>query len=169
MTATETQPLDVPEDDWRGRVKDSQDDELPIDESVPRRREARALLVSLLWPFRLTVALLALVVVVENLARLSVPLLVQRGIDKGIPPILSGGSAHTLMVVVGVLCGAVLIQATSPMFFLQRSGRIGQKVLLELRWPAYRPLQRLRITLHPRYTARPAGSPSPAHAPTCPH
>jgi ABC-type multidrug transport system fused ATPase/permease subunit len=153
MTATEAQPLDVGEDDWRGRVKDSQDDELPIDESVPRRREARALLVSLLWPFRLTVALLALVVVVENLARLSVPLLVQRGIDKGIPPILSGGSAHTLMVVVGVLCGVVVIQATSRMFFLQRSGRIGQKVLLELRRRVYRHFQRLDIAFHERYTS----------------
>jgi ABC-type multidrug transport system fused ATPase/permease subunit len=153
MTATDTQPVDVPEDDWRGRVKDSQDDGLPIDESVPRRREARALLYSLLRPYRLTVALLAIVVIVENVARLSVPLLVQRGIDHGIPPILAGGPAHTLMVVVGVLCGVVLIQATSRMFFLQRSGRIGQKVLLELRRRVYRHFQRLDIAFHERYTS----------------
>ena len=153
MTATDTQPVDVPEDDWRGRVKDSQNDELPIDESVPRRREARALLGSLLRPYSLTVALLALVVIVENLARLSVPLLVQRGIDKGIPPILAGGPAHTLMVIVGVLCGVVVIQATSRMFFLQRSGRIGQKVLLELRRRVYRHFQRLDIAFHERYTS----------------
>jgi ATP-binding cassette, subfamily B, bacterial len=153
MTATDTQPVDVPEDDWRGRVKDSQNDDLPIDESLPRRREARALLFSLLRPYRLTVALLAIVVVVENSARLSVPLLVQRGIDHGIPPILSGGSAHTLMVVVGVLCGVVVIQATSRMFFLQRSGRIGQKVLLELRRRVYRHFQRLDIAFHERYTS----------------
>ena len=50
MTATDTQPVDVPDDEWRGRVTDSQNDELPIDESVPRRREARALLGSLLRP-----------------------------------------------------------------------------------------------------------------------
>ena len=43
MTATDTQPVDVGEDEWRGRVTDSQNDELPIDESVPLRREARAL------------------------------------------------------------------------------------------------------------------------------
>src|SRR3954454_2714339 len=153
MTATDTQPVDVPEDDWRGRVTDSQNDDLPIDESVPRRREARALLGSLLRPYRLTGALLALVVVVENVARLSVPLLVQRGIDHGIPPILAGGSAHTLMVVVGVLCGVVLIQATSRMFFLQRSGRIGQKVLLELRRRVFRHFQRLDIAFHDRYTS----------------
>src|SRR6478672_3614170 len=153
MTTTDTQPVDVPEDEWRGRVKDDQSDDLPIDESVPRRREARALLGSLLWPYRVTVALLALVVVVENLARLSVPLLVQRGIDHGIPPILSGGSAHTLMVIVGVLCVVVLVQAISRMFFLQRSGRIGQKVLLELRRRVYRHFQRLDIAFHERYTS----------------
>jgi ATP-binding cassette, subfamily B, bacterial len=153
MTATDVQPVDVPEDDWRGRVKDEQNDDLPIDESLPRRREARALLFSLLAPYRLTVALLAVVVVVENVARLSVPLLVKRGIDHGIPPILSGDTAHTLMVVVGVLCGVVLIQATSRMFFLQRSGRIGQKVLLELRRRVYRHFQRLDIAFHERYTS----------------
>ena len=129
------------------------DDDLPIDESLPRRREARALLGSLLRPYRTTVALLAIVVVVENVARLSVPLLVQRGIDHGIPPIVDGGSAHTLMVIVGVLCGVVLIQATSRMFFLHRSGRIGQKVLLELRRRVFRHFQRLDIAFHDRYTS----------------
>jgi ATP-binding cassette, subfamily B, bacterial len=153
MTATDTTPVDVPEDDWRGRIKDSQTDDGPIDENLPRRREARALLGSLLRPYRTTVALLALVVVVENVARLSVPLLVQRGIDKGIPPILAGGPAHTLMVVVGVLCAVVVIQATSRMFFLRRSGRIGQKVLLELRRRVFRHFQRLDIAFHERYTS----------------
>ena len=87
----------------RGAVRfdEDQTDDLPIDENLPRRREARALLGSLLRPYRATVALLALVVVVENAARLSVPLLVQRGIDHGIPPIIDGGSAHKLMIVVG--------------------------------------------------------------------
>ena len=57
------------------------------------------------------------------------------------------------MVVVGVLCGVVVIQATSRMFFLQRSGRIGQKVLLELRRRVYRHFQRLDIAFHERYTS----------------
>ncbi len=139
--------------EWRGRVKESQDDDLPIDENVPRRREARALLGSLLKPFRTSVALLALVVVVENVARLSVPLLVQRGIDKGIPPILAGGPAHVLMVIVGVLCVVAVVQVTSRMIFLRQSGRIGQKVLLELRRRVYRHFQRLDIAFHERYTS----------------
>jgi ABC-type multidrug transport system fused ATPase/permease subunit len=159
MTATDTTRVDIPEDPdeqpvdrWRGRF-DEQRDDLPIDEAVPRRREARALLGSLLWPFRWTVAFLAVIVVVENAARLSVPLLVQRGIDHGIPPIIDGGPAHTLMTIVGALGVVVVVQAVSRMFFLRRSGRIGQKVLLELRRRVFRHFQRLDIAFHDRYTS----------------
>src|SRR6202022_5061287 len=94
---------------------------------------------SLLGPLRAAGALLGVIVVVENVAPLSVPLLVQRGIDHGIPPIAAGGSARELVVIVGALCVVVLVQATSRMFFLQRSGRIGQKVLVELRRRGFRP------------------------------
>ncbi|MFN3004993.1 ABC transporter ATP-binding protein [Mycolicibacterium wolinskyi] len=139
--------------EWRGRIKDEQDDDLPIDESVPRRREARALLGSLLRPYRWTVGALALVVIVENLARLSVPILVQRGIDRGIPPIIDGGPARELMLIVGTLCTVVVIQAVSRMFFLRRSGRIGQEVLLELRRRVFRHFQRLDVAFHDRYTS----------------
>jgi ABC-type multidrug transport system fused ATPase/permease subunit len=139
--------------DWRGRFDEERTEDLPIDESLPRRREARALLGSLLRPYSRTVALLALVVVVENAARLSVPLLVQRGIDHGIPPIIDGGSARILMTVVATLGVVVLVQAISRMFFLRRSGRIGQKVLLELRRRVFRHFQRLDIRFHDRYTS----------------
>src|SRR6201993_1800427 len=153
MTAIDAPPVDVAEDEWRGRLDEARDDDLPIDESLPRRREARAMLGSLLRPYRLTVAFLAVIVVVENVARLSVPLLVQQGIDHGIPPIINGGPARTLMVIVATLCGVVLVQAVSRMFFLRRSGRIGQRVLLELRRRVFRHFQRLDIAFHDRYTS----------------
>ncbi|MGW4098612.1 ABC transporter ATP-binding protein [Mycobacterium sp. NPDC004974] len=148
---------------WRGRLSDDEHDDsdntaagtstLPIDESVPLRREARALLMSLLRPYRWTVAVLALVVVVENAARLSVPILVQRGIDRGIPPILEGGPARELMLIVGTLCAVVIVQAISRMFFLRRSGRVGQRVLLELRRRVFRHFGRLDVAFHDRYTS----------------
>ncbi|MGV0607692.1 ABC transporter ATP-binding protein [Mycolicibacterium sp. XJ1904] len=150
MTATDTP--DTATVEWRGKFEEHQED-LPIDESVDRSREARSLLGSLLRPYRLTVALLALVVVVENAARLSVPILVQRGIDRGIPPIVEGGPAHTLLMIVGTLAIVVAVQATSRMFFLRRSGRIGQKVLLELRRRVFQHFQRLDIAFHDRYTS----------------
>ncbi|KMO74810.1 ABC transporter ATP-binding protein [Mycolicibacterium obuense] len=136
---------------WRGRFDEH--DDLPIDESVPRRREARALLGSLLRPYKWTVAALAVVVVVENAARLSVPILVQKGIDDGIPPLLAGGSAATLMTIVGVLCAVVVVQASARMFFLRRSGRVGQRVLRELRRRVFRHFGRLDIAFHDRYTS----------------
>lgn len=156
MTATDTRrPAsgeDEPEDNWRGRFDEARDD-LPIDESIPLKREARSLLGSLLRPYRYAVALLAIIVVVENAARLSVPILVQRGIDHGIPPILDGGSSRELMLIVGALCGVVVTQAISRMYFLRRSGRIGQRVLLELRRRVFRHFQRLDIAFHDRYTS----------------
>ncbi|MDT7759466.1 MAG: ATP-binding cassette, subfamily bacterial [Mycobacterium sp.] len=139
--------------DWRGRAVTNDDDDLPIDESVSRRREARSLLGSLLRPYATTVALLAIVVVLENAARLSVPLLVQRGIDHGIPPIVDGGSTRELVLIVATLCGVVLVQAVSRMYFLRRSGRIGQEVLLELRRRIFRQFQRLDVAFHDRYTS----------------
>jgi len=139
--------------DWRGRTVTNDDADLPIDESISRRREARTLLGGLLRPYATAVALLTVVIVVENAARLSLPLLVQRGIDHGIPPLVDGGSARELILIVAALSGVVAIQACSRMFFLRRSGRIGQEVLLELRRRIFRHFQRLDVAFHDRYTS----------------
>ena len=138
--------------DWRGRINERGDD-LPIAEGVSRAREARALLGSLLRPHRLALVLLAVVVVIENAARLGIPLLVRRGIDHAIPPLTAGGPAGELVVVVVSLCGLVVVQAVSRMFFLNTSGRIGQRALLELRRRLFRHFQRLDIAFHDRYTS----------------
>lgn len=138
--------------DWRGRL-DEQSDDAAVDEYAPRGREARALLGSLLSPYRWVVGWLAVVVVVENAARLAVPLLVQRGIDHAIPPLLAGGAAGELLVVVGALCALVVVQALSRMYFLNVSGRIGQRALLTLRRRLFRHFQKLDVAFHDRYTA----------------
>ncbi|MBS9532306.1 ABC transporter ATP-binding protein [Mycobacterium sp. M1] len=120
---------------------------------MPGAGAARALLGSLLRPHAVAVGLLALVVVVANAARLVVPLLAQRGIDRGIPPLLAGGSPRTLALIVGVLVAVVLVQAGSRMLFLVWSGRIGQRVLLELRRRVFTHFQRLDVGFHDRYPA----------------
>jgi len=138
--------------EWRGQL-DEQPDDLPIDEAIPLRREARALLTELLRPYRTTLALLAVVVIVENIARLSVPLLVQSGIDHAIPPLMAGGSAGELTLVVIALSVLAAVQAVSRLFFLRTSGRIGQRVLLELRRRLFRHFQALDVAFHDRYTS----------------
>ncbi|WP_239651255.1 ABC transporter ATP-binding protein [Mycobacterium sp. UM_Kg27] len=119
----------------------------------PGRAAARALLWSLLRPYRGVALLLALAVLVENAARLAVPLLAQRGIDRGIPPIAADGSARQLSVIVIALAGVVLTQAGTRMAFLQWSGKIGQQVLLELRRRVFRHFQLLDVQFHERYTS----------------
>jgi len=136
---------------WRGRLDKQQEES--VEDSTPRRKEARALLGDMLRPYRKVLVWLALVVVVENAARLSVPRLVQVGIDHGLPPLMHGGSSSNLVKVVIVLCIAVLLQAVSRMYFLQRSGWIGQHVLLDLRRRVYRHFQKLDVRFHDRYTS----------------
>ncbi len=141
-----------PTDGWRGRLDDQPDDVL-IGDSAPRRREALALLRALLAPYRVVLAVLAVAVIAENVARLAIPLLVKRGIDYAIPPLLAGGSAGELVMVVAALCGLVALQAVTRMVFLSASGRIGQRVLLELRRRLFRHFGRLDIAFHDRYTS----------------
>ena len=81
------------EESWRGRLDESTED-LPIDEAVPRGREARALLADLLLPYRSILLVLAAVVVIENVARLAIPLMVKRGIPRSIPRLTISGIAR---------------------------------------------------------------------------
>ena len=136
---------------WRGRLDEP--DDLSAAESESRGREARSLLGSLLRPHLVVLSSLMLVVIAENIARLGVPLLVKRGIDEAIPPLLDGGSTGELTVVVSMLCALVVVQAVSRLIFLNVSGRIGQRVLLELRRRLFRHFLRLDVAFHDRYTS----------------
>ncbi len=135
---------------WRGELEERAE---PVDETVPRRREARTLLGELLRPYRYLLGVLAVVVVIENAARLAIPLLVKQGIDHAIPPLLAGGSAGELLAVVAALCGLAAVQAIARMVFLNASGRVGQRVLLELRRRLFRHFGSLDIAFHDRYTS----------------
>ena len=119
----------------------------------PGRAAARALLWSLLRPYRCAVLLMVVAIVVENAARLAVPMLAQRGIDRGIPPIAADGSIRQLSMIVAALAAVVLTQAVSRMLFLQSSGKVGQRMLLELRRRVFRQFQRLDVGFHERYTS----------------
>ncbi|VBA61260.1 ABC transporter ATP-binding protein [Mycobacterium attenuatum] len=123
-----------------------------LDETLAHGRDARVLLGSLMRPHAPALGLLLLVAVLENAARLSVPLLVRRGIDYGIPSIMRGGSARALLLIVVTLCGAVLLHGVCRWFFLNRAGVVRLTVLLELRRRVFRHFQRLDAAFHDRYT-----------------
>ncbi|HEX7323047.1 MAG TPA: ABC transporter ATP-binding protein [Mycobacterium sp.] len=137
---------------WRGRLVERRDDD-PAVETMPGRRVAGRLLRSLLYPYRWPIIGLATVIVLGNVARLAVPLLTQRGIDRGIPPIVADGSMVELWAILGGLAAAVLAQSSCRRLFVAWSGRIGQRVLLELRRRVFRHFQRLDVAFHDRYTS----------------
>lgn len=138
--------------DWLGRMADEQPEEqvtLPDED----RAGALRLLGSLLRPYRHVVWLLAAAVVVENIARLALPWLVHRGIDRGIPAMVDQHSTTQLVTTVALMLLALAVQSSTRVWFLRRSGEIGQDILLELRRRVFRHFQSLDVAFHDRYTS----------------
>ncbi|GAB3747802.1 ABC transporter ATP-binding protein [Microlunatus parietis] len=155
MTAVQTESRDKKKlavEDWRG-VGAEENEDIQARGSVFLKRRSRALLGSLLKPYRKFIVILIAVVLVENAARLSIPRLVQLGIDFGVPPLANGGVATELLKVLGVMLGALIMQGCARWFFLRNSGRVGQQVLLEIRRRLYRHFQKLDVKFHDRYTS----------------
>ena len=139
--------------EWRGVLeKDAEDQH---DEQRPARlgSASRTLLRQLLRPHKRALQLLVLVVVVENAARLSIPYLVKEGIDTGIPPIRESDNLQPLLVVVGLLLAATIVQAVARNRFLVKQGEIGQDVLLTVRSRVFRHFQALSPAFHDDYTS----------------
>ena len=143
-----------PAERWRGvAAENAREHDITTSSSVFLRKRSRRLLGSLLRPYRRLLWLLGVAVVAENVARLAIPWLVRRGIDKGIPPLMAGGSASTLITTVVAMFVALTVQASSRIWFLRQSGRIGQEALIDLRRRVYRHFQRLDVAFHDRYTS----------------
>jgi ATP-binding cassette, subfamily B, bacterial len=140
-----------PGEQWRGVLEEPGEESERL--TPAPRHGSRRLLAKLLHPHRGRLALVVAVVLVENAARLSLPLLVGLGIDRGLPPIIAGGSARTLLAIVAAMVVAVVLQSLGRISFLRISGRIGQDVLLELRRRVFTHFQRLDVAFHDRYTS----------------
>jgi len=151
--AQEQQRRDAEEPaDWRGVAAEDRDD-LTEQVGLLLRDRSRRLLGSLLRPHRKALYFALAVVVLENAARLAIPYLVGQGIDKGIPPMVAGEGSSTLVLITAIVGVAVLVQAVTRLTFLMVAGKIGQKVLLELRRRVFRQFQRLSTAFHDRYTS----------------
>ena len=130
-----------------------------------RRAEPRAggtaaepegrLLGSLLRPHRRSLLLAAALITINTAALLAVPLLIDVGIDKGIPPLLDGesGSLRPLLTVVAAMVVMTLLGAVTFNAFLTILGRVGQDVVLDLRHHVFVHFQDLSLSFHERYTS----------------
>ena len=141
-----------PVEEWRG-VAAERDDDVTSDVSLLLRARSRGLLRSLLAPHRKSLWLLLLVILVENAAAMAGPYLVKLGIDDGIPAVARGESTRGLYLIVGLFLTATLTQAALRRQFLIMTGRIGQRVLLDLRRRVFDHFQRLSLSFHESYTS----------------
>ncbi|MGI8626793.1 MAG: ABC transporter ATP-binding protein [Geodermatophilaceae bacterium] len=137
--------------DWRGIATENVD-ELPSEAGVFLRARSRRLLGELVRPHRRQVRLLLLVVIVQNLAWLAGPWLVGLGIDNALPALIDG-RVGPLVVIGSAMLAAAGLDAALRYFFLQRTGWIGQQMLLALRRKVFTHVQRLPLAFHERYTS----------------
>jgi ATP-binding cassette, subfamily B, bacterial len=139
-------------DSWRGVAAEHQDD-LPSDTRVRLQRRSRRLLGSLLRPHRRSLWWVLVLLLLQNAAAMTGPYLVKVGIDRGIPPLNSGGAPTVLIVVTVAFVVASVVEYLTKRAFLVASGRIGQAVLYDLRTRVYDHFQRLSPAFHERYTS----------------
>jgi ABC-type multidrug transport system fused ATPase/permease subunit len=137
---------------WRG-VAAEREDEIPDRVSLLLKERSRRLLGSLLGKHKRSLGWMMVAVLIENATRLSVPYLVGKGIDDGIPPILDGRGSGMLVEIVVIVLVMVIAQAITRQIFLVMSGRLGQDVLLDLRRRMFRHFQKLSPSFHDEYTS----------------
>jgi ATP-binding cassette, subfamily B, bacterial len=137
--------------EWRGIAAEDAP-EVSKGLSMLLRKRSRALLALSLRPHRRTVVTIVLLVLTANLAGLAGPWLIGIGVDR-VPALIRTQDATPIIIVVAGFFVAVLIQATATATFVSTLGKMGGKVVLELRARLYGHFQALSVAFHERYTS----------------
>jgi ABC-type multidrug transport system fused ATPase/permease subunit len=141
-------------DEWRGINVEDEEEVVGGLASLLRSR-SRGLLGDLVRPHRRDVAWASALIALSTACQLAVPWLVEQGIDKGIPPLLDGGSGSVRPLVTSVLgiLACTIVAAASFNVFLILLGRVGQDIVLDVRERLYLHFQRMSTAFHERYTS----------------
>jgi ATP-binding cassette, subfamily B, bacterial len=132
---------------WRG-VAAEKADEVTAGLAALLRERSRRLLGDLLRPHRRAVIITISLIVVESLAALAGPWLVGLAIDNGLPPLMQAHDAAPLLGIAAAFAVAVAVQAVTTRMFVTMTGRVGQKVVLELRNRLFAHCQALDVAFH---------------------
>ena len=137
---------------WRG-VAAEDADVITAPVGAMLRGRSRRLLVTLMRPHVSGLVSAAALIIGFNVASMVGPLMVERAIDSGIPPLVAHRDYWPLLLTVIGLAGAGVLQAATDYGFTYITGRIGQDVLLDLRRRVFDHFQSLSISFHERYTS----------------
>jgi ATP-binding cassette, subfamily B, bacterial len=141
----------TPAEAWRG-IAAEQEDEITGKLSTLLRRRSRALLTDLLGPYRRLVAVIFTLIVVAQLAALAGPWLVGLGIDK-IPALERTHDTGPMALIIVGFAASVIVQAAATRAYIADIGRLGGRVVLQLRRRLFAHFQRLPIAFHEHYTS----------------
>jgi ATP-binding cassette, subfamily B, bacterial len=149
--------MSIDVEQWRGVATDTDAErtaaESPDEMATIRlRASSRSLLASLLRPHKRLLAVMVVLLLLQNAAAMAGPFLVMLGIGKAIDP-LAGGDRSVIIAIGAAFTLSVAAEYFGKRGFLMLSGRIGQSMLLDLRRRVYRHFQRLSIGFHERYTS----------------
>jgi ATP-binding cassette, subfamily B, bacterial len=136
---------------WRG-IAAEQEDEITGKVGALLRRRSRALLGDLLAPHRQLVAVIFVLIVAAQLAALAGPWLVGVGIDK-IPQLEHTHDVGPMALVIVTFIASVLVQAAATRAYISGIGRLGGRVVLELRRRLFGHFQALPVAFHEHYTS----------------
>jgi len=142
----------VTTDAWRG-VAAEKADEVSAGLAALLRERSRRLLGDLLRPYRRAVIATVSLIVVESLAALTGPWLVGIAIDTGLPPLLHARDTAPLLAIATAFAVAVGVQAVTTRMFVTMTGRVGQRVVLELRRRLFAHFLSLEVAFHDDYTS----------------
>jgi ABC-type multidrug transport system fused ATPase/permease subunit len=139
-------------DAWRG-VAAEKAEEVTAGLAALLRERSRRLLGDLLRPYRRAVIATVSLIVVESLAALAGPWLVGIAIDTGLPPLLHARDTAPLLGIAAAFAVAVGVQAVTTRMFVTMTGRVGQRVVLELRRRLFAYFLSLEVAFHEDYTS----------------
>ncbi|MEV0772737.1 ABC transporter ATP-binding protein [Nocardia salmonicida] len=136
--------------DWRGIAKE--DDTVTGTGNLVLAGRSRRLLLDLVRPYRKQAIGTFVLILLDNAAKVSLPLFIAYGLDHGISQGRQGNWTPMLATVAGFV-GVTVLSGLTTFAFLRASGWLSQRVLFDLRVRAFQHTQRLSVSFHEKYTS----------------
>ena len=121
-------------------------------EAKASRKRSFALLGELIAPVRGQFAIMAVMVVVAQLAVVAGPAIIAWGIDHGLPSLLEGDPWPAFQAAV-LAVGAAIVGGVLTFGYVRQSVVVGQRMLLALRRKVFRFTQKQDLEFHESYTS----------------
>ena len=137
---------------WRGLAADEADEASAGGGALLHGR-SRRLLADMLGRQRGRATLTMALIVVASLAALAGPWLVGVGIDRGIPPLADHHDPGPLLALTAAFAVTVVVQAVATRSYIYATGKLGERIVLDLRRRLFAHFGLLSVSFHEDYTS----------------